>query len=110
MQRACVRVPEASPGKRRTNFGGIEEYDENDVEYQNAKQLFINDDGIPYGAVMYGLFLNLWISNVFRIHPSIRHSHNANIENLKVHGLHHKTMEYHRMDIPQKAFYRNQFK
>ena len=24
-----------------------------------AKALFVNDDGPPYGAVMYGLFLNL---------------------------------------------------
>merc|ERR1719361_3414005 len=74
---------------------GIEEYDEDDADYQNAKQLFINEDGVSYGAVMYGLFLNLWVANVFRIHPSIKHSHNADITNLKIHGLHHKTMEYH---------------
>ena len=29
-----------------------------DAEYLEAKELFINEDGIPYGAVMYGLFLN----------------------------------------------------
>ena len=69
---------------------GTEEYDDDDEDYIAAKELFINEDGIPYGAVMYGLFLNLWWSNVFQIHPSLRHGDGAEIENLKIHGLHHK--------------------
>ena len=66
---------------------GVEGYADNDPQYQKAKELFINDDGIPYGAVMYGLFLNLWISNVFNIHPSNKHSSGADLENVHIHGL-----------------------
>jgi hypothetical protein len=77
---------------------GTEQYDEDDADYVEAKELFINEDGLPYGAVVYGLFLNLYYSNVFKIHPSLNYGHSANIENLKIHGLHHKMMEYVRMD------------
>ena len=77
---------------------GIEQYDDDDAHYLEAKALFINEDGIPYGAVMYGLFLNLYYSNVFTVHPTLHHAKGAEIENLKVHGLRHKTMEYIRMD------------
>merc|ERR1719356_2317891 len=52
---------------------GVEEYDDDDEDYLEAKELFINEDGIPYGAVMYGLFLNLYVANVFTIHPSTKH-------------------------------------
>ena len=76
----------------------IEEYDDDDAVYAEAKSLFINEDGLPYGAVMYGLFLNLWYSNVFRIHPSLKHAVGATVENVHIHDLHHKTMEYVRMD------------
>ena len=69
---------------------GHETYDDDDEQWVAAKELFINEDGIPYGAVMYGLFLNLWFANVFTIHPSVKHSEGAVIENLKIHGLHHK--------------------
>ena len=73
---------------------GIEEYAEDDPDYYEAKQLFINEDGIPYGAVMYGLFLNLWVANVFTIHPSIKHASGAEFDNVYIHDLLHKTMEY----------------
>ena len=63
-----------------------------------TKRLFINEEGIPYGAVMYGLFLNLYFANVFQIHPSLKHSINAEIENVKIHDLIHKTREYLRLD------------
>ena len=66
-----------------------EEYDEDDAEFIAAKELFIDEGGLPYGAVMYGLFLNSWWSNVFQHHPTMRHSDGAQIENLKIHGLHH---------------------
>ena len=88
---------------------GQETYDEDDADYLEAKELFINEDGIPYGAVMYGLFLNLWFANVFTIHPSIKHGDGAEIENLRIHGLHHKMLEYVRMDKPRESLYRNQF-
>merc|ERR550525_106468 len=88
---------------------GIEGYADHDPQYRKAKDLFINEDGIPYGAVMYGLFLNLWFANVFTIHPSTKHAVGAEIENVKIHGLHHKTMEYVRMDHAMNAMYRNQF-
>ena len=72
----------------------IEEYDDDDTEWAAAKSLFVNEDGLPYGAVMYGLFLNLKFANVFTMHPSMHHSKGADIQNLKIHGLHHKV--YHR--------------
>ena len=77
---------------------GMVEYDDDDEDYIAAKELFINEDGLPYGAVMYGLFLNLWFANVFRIHPSLKHAEGAEIENVYIHDLRHKTMEYVRMD------------
>merc|ERR1719295_1916016 len=87
----------------------IEEYDEDDEQYQTAHDLFINDDGIPYGAVMYGLFLNLWFANVFTIHPSNKHANGAYLKNINIHDLQHKTIEYHRLDRLNEAMYRNQF-
>ena len=68
---------------------GIEDYDDDDEQYQIARDLFINEDGIPYGATIYGMFLNLYVSNVLQFHPSVKHSHDALIENVTVHGLHH---------------------
>ena len=77
---------------------GTEQYDDDDADYVEAKEVFINEDGLPYGAVMYGLFLNLYYSNVFTVHPTLKHSVGADIENLTIHGLRHKTVEYIRMD------------
>merc|ERR1719361_302446 len=88
---------------------GLEEYDDDDDEWQAAKHLFVNEDGIPYGAVMYGLFLNLWFANVFTIHPSIKHAQSATLENINIHDLTHKMMEYNRLDAFSQAMYRNQF-
>ena len=68
----------------------VEEYDDDDEDYQTAKKLFINEDGMPYGAVVYGLFLNLYYANVFKVHPSLNYGERANIENVTIHGLHHK--------------------
>merc|ERR1719495_3113018 len=87
----------------------IEEYKEDDARFVAAKSLFINEGGIPYGAVMYGLFLNLFVSNVFTIHPSTKHSSGAVLENINIHDLNHKTVEYIRMDKWKEAMYRNQF-
>merc|ERR1719242_1631775 len=74
------------------------EVDEEDPDYEEAKALFINEDGMPYGAVVYGLFLNLYYANVFKVHPSLNYGERANIENVSIHGLQHKMMEYVRMD------------
>merc|ERR1719361_1674803 len=88
---------------------GVEEYDDDDEDYLEAKELFISDDGLPYGAVMYGLFLNLKFANVFTIHPSVHHAAGALLENVHVHDLNHKSLEYVRMDKWNEAMYRNQF-
>jgi len=88
---------------------GVEGYAEHDPQYQVAKDLFINEDGLPYGAVMYGMFLNLWFANVFTIHPSKKYASGAVLENINIHGLHHKTMEYRRLDDMGSAMFRNQF-
>ena len=88
---------------------GLQVYDDDDEDYQRARELFINEDGIPYGAVMYGLFLNLWFSNVFSIHPSTKHSEGALLENVEIHGLQHKMVEYLRLDKVMTAPYKNPF-
>lgn len=74
---------------------GLEEYDDDDEDWKAAEALFANPSGLPYGAVMYGLFLNLKFANVFTMHPSLHHSQNAQIENLKIHDLHHKVCSEH---------------
>jgi len=84
-------------------------YAEDDERFLEAKSLFINDDGLPYGAVLYGLFLNLYVANVFKIHPSMKHSDGAVIENLYIHGLHHKMDEYIRLDKANRFVYKNPF-
>ena len=88
---------------------GIERYDDNNEKWMKAKKLFVNDDGIPYGAVMYGLFLNLYFANVFQIHPSMKHSKNALIENVEIHDLVHKTREYYRLDKYHDTPYSNPY-
>merc|ERR550525_1943432 len=88
---------------------GVETYDDSDEQWIAAKELFINEDGIPYGAVMYGLFLNLWFANVFTIHPSTKYASGATLENVNIHDLTHKMMEYNRLDAITQAMYRNQF-
>ena len=71
---------------------GLEEYDDDDESWQEAKSLMVNPSGLPYGAVMYGLFLNLKFANVFTMHPTMHHSKSADIENLYIHDLHHKVL------------------
>jgi len=88
---------------------GIQEFDDDDEAWQSAKSLFVNEGGIPYGAVMYGLFLNLKFANVFTMHPSMHYGENALIENLYIHDLHHQTMEYIRLDRADEYTYQNQF-
>merc|ERR1719206_65648 len=83
-------------------------YAEDDARFVEAKSLFINEDGLPYGATMYGLFLNLYVANVFTIHPSLKHSNGAVIENLYIHDLHHKMDEYIRVDSGEFV-YKNAF-
>ena len=83
---------------------GIEDYDDDDEDWQAAKALFVNPSGLPYGAVMYGLFLNLKFANVFTMHPSMVHSKNAEIENLYIHDLHHKVFEQY-LNIFMKCTY-----
>eukprot|EP01084_Bolivina_argentea_P036369 67300_1 len=74
------------------------QYSEEDAIFKKALSTFYNPTGIPYGAVMYGLFLNLYFANVFAIHPSLKHSSGAIINNLKIHDLKHSTVEYLRLD------------
>ena len=88
---------------------GIEQYTVSNPHFQAAHSLFINDDGIPYGASMYGLFLNLQVASVSTVHPSMRHSENAMIENVQIHNLNHKMTEYLRMDKYHDTSYRNPY-
>ena len=57
----------------------IEEYSDDDPLFVEAKELFINEDGIPYGAVMYGLFLNLYFlerpmfTSLLKVSSTLKH-------------------------------------
>jgi len=89
------------------SVSGVERYAEEDERYQEAKELFINEDGVPYGAVMYGLFLNQDLAATHGDHPSLIHSDGAVIEGLSVHDLSHKMVEYVRLDRRNQAPFRN---
>ena len=67
----------------------------------------MNEDGIPYGATMYGLFLNQNMAAIHGTHPSMKHSESADIEGLEVHDLNHKMVEYLRLDRFQQSVIRN---
>jgi len=89
---------------------GVEhsEDDENYNTWLKAKENFINEDGIPYGSGMYGLFFSYPGANVFGYAHSDLRSSNAVVENVKIHNLYHKMYEYLRFHsgIP---FYVNPF-
>ena len=88
---------------------GERNQDETDQDWIEAKKLFIREDGIPYGATMYGIMLNLWFANVFHVHPSLKHSHRATLTNVEIHGLKHNTQEYIRLDKFNGPQYKNPY-
>ena len=87
----------------------LEDYDVDDAQFVAAKELFLVHPGTPSGGVMYGLFLNQFVAAVSGVHPSMKHSKNAVIENVQIHDLDHNTREYLRMDRFETNSYRNPF-
>jgi len=61
--------------------------------WDEAFKMFINPSGLPYGAVLYGLFLNYPSAGIFGWHVNNALSYDATIENVHVHDLRHKGIE-----------------
>ena len=70
---------------------------ENDKEqlakWKAAKEVFIKEDGIPYGSSMYGIFLNYPGSSILSYHLNNDVSHKATLENIYIHDMTHRTVE-----------------
>merc|ERR1719334_2620341 len=61
--------------------------------WQEAVEMFISPSGLPYGAVLYGLFLNYPSAGIFGWHVNDKLSYNATVENVYIHDLRHKGIE-----------------
>jgi len=61
--------------------------------WAEAQKMFINPSGLPYGAVLYGLFLNYPSAGIFGWHVNDVLSYNATVENVYIHDLRHKGIE-----------------
>merc|ERR1719334_2894235 len=61
--------------------------------WEEAQQMFINPSGLPYGAVLYGLFLNYPSAGIFGWHVNDALSTKATLENVYIHDLRHKGIE-----------------
>merc|ERR1719251_156334 len=67
-------------------------YEDNE-NWEEAVEMFINPSGLPYGAVLYGLFLNYPSAGIFGWHVNDALSYNATVENVYIHDLRHKGIE-----------------
>ena len=63
------------------------------AQWKQAKDLFIKEDGIPYGSAMYGIFLNYPGSSILSYHLNNDVSHGAALENVYIHDMVHRTVE-----------------
>ena len=57
----------------------LEQFDELDANFAEARKLFINNDDTH--AAIHGLFLNQMVAGTDGMHPSLQHSQGASIEN-----------------------------
>jgi len=71
-----------------------EEGDDDDEEWIEAKNVFINPTGYGYGASVYGIFLSYPGANVLSYHINSKTSSTATLENVYIHDITHKTKEY----------------
>ena len=53
--------------------------DDNSKSWKSAQKLFINEDGIPYGSVQHGIFLNTEGTSVFNYNLETT-SYSSNVE------------------------------
>eukprot|EP01084_Bolivina_argentea_P259295 437478_1 len=68
----------------------IDDISEHDDIYDN---LFVNNDGLPHGATLYGMFLNSEGASVFGLGLSPGHSYNAVLRNINIRQLRSNPME-----------------
>merc|ERR1719474_232443 len=61
--------------------------------WEEAVKMFVNPSGLPFGAVLYGLYLNYPSAGIFGWHVNDVLSYNATVENVYIHDLRHKGIE-----------------
>jgi hypothetical protein len=61
-----------------------------DPEWADIYPRFINPSGMPYGAVIYGIFLNYPSAGIFGWHVNDALSNQVVMTNVEVHGLRHE--------------------
>jgi len=66
---------------------------EGEEYWDEAVDAFVNPSGLPYGAVLYGLFLNYPSAGIFGWHVNDALSTKATLENVYIHDLRHKGIE-----------------
>jgi len=66
---------------------------EGEEYWDEAVDAFVNPSGLPYGAVLYGLFLNYPSAGIFGWHVNDKFSTKATLENVFIHDLRHKGIE-----------------
>jgi len=66
---------------------------EKDEIDHSAADLFVNPSGLPFGAVLYGLFLNYPSAGIFGWHVNDATSETAQLRNVHIHGLRHRGIE-----------------
>ena len=66
---------------------------EGDPLWDEAVKMFLNPSGLPFGAVLYGLYLNYPSAGIFGWHVNDQTSSDAHLENVRIHSLRHKGIE-----------------
>eukprot|EP01083_Nonionella_stella_P001022 2945_1 len=67
-------------------------YEEHE-DWGEAKEMFINPSGLPYGAALYGLFLNYPGAGIFGWQVNDLRSGEVKLQNVNIHDLRHKGVE-----------------
>merc|ERR1712154_705739 len=66
--------------------------------------IFLNPSGLPYGGVLYGVYLNYPGSGIFGWDVSDQRSKNLFIRNLAIHDLYHEGKEVFGLSKNKKRF------
>jgi len=85
-------------------YGTVPE-DETDSSWVSAKSVFINENGIPYGSVQHGIFLNTEGTSVFNYNlHTTSYSTSISLIDVKIHGMRHKMTEWVRFSYAAEVF------
>ena len=80
--------------------------DEDDqASWESAQKVFINEDGIPYGSVQHGIFLNTEGTSVFNYNMGTSSfSTNIELNDVTIHGMFHKMDEWVRFAVNAEIY------